>query len=354
VADLIGLLAILKHSGRAIVFLNDNDYSIVAGDDSGGYAYGTKVIFIRGPGTYAVLGHELTHTIPAPPIWTDIVPEPMTMAKECDHATFHNKLDKWAHGVQIVDSGTPAARRIMDTFMLMGAKRAAGSGGVVDVWINQCTYWHVLKNILTAPDPPVFLVRGYLARRGGAQSAFLEPTYTLDSMLDLHPGRGSPWAIVLRDGRSATIAEFPFEPNWWLTESLRERHLISFAYRVPALPGVAQIDVRGPTGVLAHQTISSRAPSVTFVLPAAGQTLAVRNGKVHVVWTASGEPGRILLATVLYAPKGSSVFEAQSVEQSSTSFDVTIDSGAQAHMVKVIVTDGSRSSEAVAEFSTGR
>jgi hypothetical protein len=195
-------------------------------------------------------------------------------------------------------------------------------------------------------------VRGYLARRDGTATALLEPTYTLDSMLDLRPGLGSAYAIVLLDARGATISEFPFEPNWWLTESLRERHLISFAYRVPALPGVAQIDVRGPGGVLARQTISKVAPSVSIVLPAAGQTLEVRDGKVHVVWTAGGELGRVLFATVLYARKGSTVFEAQSVEQSGTSFDVTVDRGAQTHMVKVIVTDGSRSSEADVQFST--
>jgi hypothetical protein len=323
--------------------------------NSKGFASGTKVVVMKEGANYASVAHEIAHTIPAPPIWTDdpdSTPPRMAMVDECKHPTFHNVLEKWAHGEQFVRASVVADRVHRDTYMIMGPARAANGRGDVDIWINQCTYWHLLKNLQRAPDPPVTLVRGYLYERGSAAKVLLLPSYSLASAADLMAGGPGRWSIVQRDADRRLLGIYPFEPDFLITESTVRRNLIAFEYRVPAIEGIAELDVVGPEGALAVAHVSRVAPSVTITSPSDRGAVVPSNGKVQIRWSGRGEAGHALLYSVLYRIKGAPMFSQQSLEQNQTSFDVSVDPSASEHEAKVVVTDGTRSAETVVHFRT--
>jgi hypothetical protein len=117
---------------------------------------------------------------------------------------------------------------------------------------------------------------------------------------------------------------------------------MSFAYRVPATQGVAQVDLVGPSGTLDTLHWSAHAPTVAIQTPINNRVATLVNGRIHVVWNGTDADGNRLLYTVLYSNDGGHTFEAQSVEQSATSFDVNLGTGST-HWVKVAVSDGARS-----------
>jgi hypothetical protein len=251
-----------------------------------------------------------------------------------------------------VRASVVADRVHRDTYMIMGPARSANASGDIDIWINQCTYWHLLKNLQHAPDPPVTLVRGYLYERGSGAKVMLLPSYSLTSAVDLRPGGPGRWSIVQRDADRRLLGIYPFEPDLLITETTVRRNLIAFEYRVPAIQSVAEIDVVGPEGALAVAHVSRVAPSVTITSPGDGNTVVPSDGKVQIRWSGKGEVGRALLYSVLYRVKGAPMFSQQALEQNQTSFDVTVEPSASEHEAKVIVTDGTRSAEAVVHFRT--
>ena len=74
-------------------------------------------------------------------------------------------------------------------------------------------------------------------------------------------------------------------------------------------------------------------------------------GKVRVHWAAASSSRLPLVATVLYSADGGTLVE-QAFETKGSSFDVTLDRGAHRHHIRVMVTDGSRSVQADATFTT--
>jgi hypothetical protein len=101
----------------------------------------------------------------------------------------------------------------------------------------------------------------------------------------------------------------------------------------------------GPNGkVLDKRKLSTRDPSVEFEAPKDKHEAPVQDGKIHVVWRGKGDSDtQPLFYSVLYSSDDGATYTTQSFEQTQTQWDVSVDSKATRHRIKVTATDGSRS-----------
>jgi hypothetical protein len=124
-----------------------------------------------------------------------------------------------------------------------------------------------------------------------------------------------------------------------------------FAYKVPDDPNVASIQLVGPGGVLAKSKFSAHPPTVSITSPADGASVTPVAGAVHIAWTGSDADHNPLVYSVLYSSDGGQTFVAQSFEQTATSFTLPL-AAVHDHQVQILVSDGTRSSQATVHFAT--
>ena len=202
-------------------------------------------------------------------------------------------------------------------------------------------------------------MRGILAQNEGTFGGALFPVYQLQGIPDLEADVQGPWAVVLRDSQGNQLGRYPFEPEWAMdvhvdvqfTGATPQRELISFGYHVPDLPGVARIDLEGPNGLLDSLTYSANPPSVTITTPGPGAQVTAVDGRIDFAWTGTDPDGGELLYTTFYSANGGETWQFGAFEQTEPVYEMSVNSEASRHMVKVIATDGVRSTEAVVEFT---
>ena len=222
---------------------------------------------------------------------------------------------------------------------------------VRELWITQCTYWHLTKMLVKPPDPALILVRGFVSQKGGQTKGSFLSFYNVMGETDVENSESGDWAVILRDARGGVLGRYPFTPHWSDPDHTITRNLVAFDYRVPALPGVAEADLMGPAGLLDTKKFSSSAPVIDSLTPSADAQVETSNGHAHVSWKASTESGKPLVYTVLYSPDNDQSFGEQSFEQTGDSFDVKLAPGSKTHFVKVIASDGSQSTEKIVKFT---
>jgi len=194
-------------------------------------------------------------------------------------------------------------------------------------------------------DPPVTLARGFIFRRGTRSYGALGPAYSVTSTVDLPKKSLGAWAIVLLDEAGRRLGRYGFTP--------RARDIVSFAFRVPEDPNTAAMELIGPSGVADKKVLSGGPPRVRIIWPQDGGIVRGMTGVVRVSWQAEAESGKRVLASVFYSADGGRHYKAEAFEQQLTSLDVRLKSQATDHTIKVLVTDGTRSGQAVASFSVG-
>jgi hypothetical protein len=355
--DSLAASAFLDGAGRVVAVLSGADFKSIFGEGAAGMTVASdvtatprepggrrgqartlswKVILVPSYETWDTVAHELVHSLPEG--WADD-----EMQKECGR-NYHNKSDPIANGEHITEGGVPATReRKAGMLPLMGPAVAFSK-----TWITQCTYAHLLQQLSGGPpDPPVLLVRAFLSKEAGKVKGELKPMYELMGSSDVTVGKGGAYALVLRDAKGAELGRYPLSPRWNDIETKVPRSIISMVFRVPALPEPAVVELVGPGGVLDKKQMSTVPPTLRILTPAEGERAKVENGRVRVTWKAEGEQGRKLLYTILSSSDGGEHFETQAFELEEPTFDVTIDPKAKSARVKVIATDGTRSSEAI-------
>ncbi len=379
ITDQLSTSGIIDGAGRTVAVLSDHDYFSIAPPGSLGITVSTKLILIPEFMNFQTVGHELTHSIPVAS-WSSA-----QMLAECD-LDYHNTQNLIANGERITTASVLAARVRRDkTFPLMGASgwgpspntlipanwpiAVASQQGKPDPekWITECTYWHLLKDLTTVYDPPMLLVRGILFHHADLNTAAFGAFYTLDGSADLAAGSPATYAIVAYDANGKTLATYPFVPQWRLPDTKEDRSLIAFGYRIPMTPDLARVDVVGPGGVLASKQLSAQTPTVRITQPkpptpttshgavaaSHGAVEFIRPspaGTVHVAWTVT--PSTNILSSVLYSSDGGKTWIDRDFEDKITSFDVLLEPHVHKHQVKIVVTDGTRSSSQVVKFST--
>jgi hypothetical protein len=340
--DFFGSSAIRVAADRMVLVMSREDFDILLGQEgSSGFtvAGSRKVIYVVADVDHFSVAHEFAHTTGTaqtfhPFLWSD-----EDMESECKIRSYHNRALPWADGVNI------RTGEIMED-------RVPVMGPAVDgKWITQCTYLHLLDRLQRRIDPEVLLVRGILSRGTQALGSLL-PAYELQGDADLEAESSGDYAIVLRNASGAELGRYPFIPEWTLpTHPPTERDLISFLYRVPRLPGVAQIDLLGPGDVLDSLRFSANAPSVAITTPNQDTAVQPADGMVTVTWTGTDVDGDALAYTVLYSSDGGETWQLRAFEQSDSEAAVVIDPNVTNHKVKIIANDGAQSAEAVWEFT---
>lgn len=331
------------HFDRVVALLTTDDFDKMrtgAAAAAAALTNSQKVVFVdwlHGGFTQAVK-HELAHTLPFP--WTS-----EQIEAECGR-NFHNAEVEMvgtpvriANGFSVTFRGEESRQRIPNTWPMMGKSRRGEP-----YFITQCTYWHLLKQLVEGPpDPPVILVQGYIARGEAGVDGVLLPAYQFDAVADLEEGTGGDWAIQLRTRKGKKLGRFPFEPIFAIPHG-EERRAISFSYRVPDDPRVGRIDLVGPGGVLDTLTYSDHAP-VVAIAPA-----EPAEGRVRIEWTGTDADGDELLYAVFYSSDGGESWVPLAFEQIESFVEVQLEPEATDHAVRVIATDGARSGEARVDF----
>jgi hypothetical protein len=331
----LSALAVLTKAGRVVVDLRDDDFDELdppsypdgpSGDQavSIGMAINQKVILMRVKSPWDTALHEIIHTLPF--LWSSD-----EMENECGR-DYHNLADDGvANGVRMYKSGALVPRAI-----LAGNTAILGKD-LADFYIAQCTYAHLAQQLQLNNDPKTLFVRATAAQNG---SGSFDPLYTVDGELD-EPQPSGTWALVLRDAAGRQLQRAAFTPNWDISRLRAHRNLESVFFRFPMRAGVASVELRGPHGVAARETLSPAPPAVTVSAP---KSVAAGARRVRIAWQSVTAGGREPLASVLYSTDGK-IYALQSLEQPGSSFTVALDPSASKHWIKVIVSDGTRSGE---------
>lgn len=350
--DYFGSGALMSGADRVVVVMRGEDFELVRPDSrrvsvsgqpevisAAAFTPSAKVIFSRVGEDHWTIAHELVHSTGGPTgtyryLWSDV-----EMRQQCGTESYHNKDTDWADGVDIATGEIK-----IGYWPLMGPVAPS-------TWIAQCTYRHLINALQRRLDPEVLLVRGMLSR-GVRNRGSLLPAYQLMGEVDLEPDSGGDYAIATRNATGSVLGRYPFKPVWTLpTHPPTELDLVSFAHRVPRLPGITRIDLEGPGGILATLRFSANAPIVAINTPGDGTAIQAANGQVSVKWTGRDADGDALAYTVLYSADGGETWNLQSFEQSASDLSIDIDPKGAAHRVRVVATDGANSTEAVVGFT---
>jgi hypothetical protein len=331
----------LNGGGKVVVVMNDADFALTDRryEGIGGYAPHAKVLVLKTGKHASTVAHELIHSIPFS--WADA-----GMQAECGFS-YHNSNDNnYGNGVRLYGY---FAYRQQGVNAVMGPVSGFPH-------ITQCSYWHLLKLLQGAVDPPLYLVRGFVARRQGQEYGVLAPTYELDDVGGLAPGPLEPdgWGIVLRDTAGQVLATFPFEVTWRDADAGEDRSLVAFNHRIDRVAGTATIELVGPGGRKDMQTVSANAPAIEISSPAQGSVVTPANGRVRVEWRATDADGDDLSYLVFYSPDGGRSWRPLDDEREESSFDLDIAGQPAAPRVRVIATDGVRSTTSEVGFTLAR
>lgn len=329
--DRISTTTSLQGASRTVVVLNDGDYDTMRGTDSNGFSMSTKTVVTRWGRPWTTPAHEVAHTLPQF-LWSSD-----QMLAQCG-LDYHNKDEDVAFGLQTMELSRPITGRQHVTYP---PDIMQGSGNVG--WISQCTYANLLDALRYEIDPQILVLRFYLARPvHGGVIAHMRPAYVTQGM-PTQPG-GGRFAVIAYDRAGAMLQQEKFEPQWMDDDNF-VRNIISVQMRFKWDPRIARVEVRGPNAVLGTVTMSARAPVVAI-------DSARRSGRsVRVAWHGSGDRGRELLYSVFLSQDGKTYDDTRAFEQTAASAALYLPTKFyHPRFVKVVVTDGSRSSQAVRRF----
>lgn len=356
----IGTGAELGHADRIVVVLPSGEIPQLINLSIVGLSISKKVMLAVYLPNMQVLphdtiAHELAHTMPY--IWSRD-----QMISQCG-LDYHNTLNPVAHGFRITYGSAPAARvhvapgtlEIMGNGQLVAAPVAPGdavyNANAYTEWISQCTYSNLAQFLQKRPDPQLLLVRGMLARFDGGYYAQLSPAYEIGGVQEA--GGSGSWQLIAKDAGGAELGKYSFEPEWKMeTEGgIAERNVVAFSQRILFDERVRTVELRSPEGLEATLEVSGHAPSVAITSPQNNSFVEPSQDGVEVKWDASDADGGQLKHTVLYSSDGGENWQAQVFETAETSAKITLGDAAD-HLVKVITTDGARSSESEVAFNT--
>jgi hypothetical protein len=324
--DWLTMRAILNNVDRIALVLHFSDMDLIK-ENVSGLALSPKGFLVSSLEDQYSVGHEMVHTLPY--LWSAT-----QMGTECGR-DYHNTNETIAHGHRLAGGAPGTILKNQHHYM------GASVGGFQ--WTTQCTYRHLIKPLGNVPDPEVILVHGFLTRDGSRGS--LSTIYQLNSTLD--PEAEGNWSIILRDSSGAELSNHTFEPVWLDPDTFELTDETAFFLRVPALSGVNQIDLYGPSGLLDSKVYNEK-PQVTILSPAYGSTVVGNMSEIK--WQGTDADGDELLYTVLYSTDGVRWVD-HAYERDITELTIPL-ANVTHHYVKVIANDGTQSSEAVVEFDS--
>lgn len=229
-------------------------------------------------------------------------------------------------------------------------------------WITPTDYVHLLGDdldpigwfsdaVVADPASAGLLVRGNVAL--GTQAVELAPALAIAAQPTPSDNEGTHELVVL-DATGVPLHTLAFTPissegdPELGGEDAAARALINVV--IPAdLPGASTLEVRAGGVAISANRMSTTAPTASINVPTTGTS-----DDVDVTWSSSDPDGDALAHTLLYSTDSGATWDVVAADLSGTSSAISRSSlPASNHAkLKVIVSDGLRSSEAVsAEFS---
>lgn len=360
--DSLAASTFLDGAGRVVAVMSLEDFRSIFGtgaagmtvDESvtvrqrgnGARTLSWKVMLVPSRETWDTVAHEILHTLPEG--WAED-----EMQAECGKA-YHNKDDPLAHGEKITLDGQPTTReRQVAKISLMGPWEP-----ISQMWMDQCTYWHLTKMLTAPPDPPVLMVRAMLGTKKGKPMGELRPVYEIQGASDLTANAkgGGPYAFVFKGAGDKVLARFPFNPRQSDIETRAKLEVLSYVGRVPIVPGWTQLELQGPGGAVLDKKVRSETPPQVAIDAPKDLARVVPSqpgNKVKVFWTAKpAAPSLTLLSSVLYSSDRGAHWTDQAFEIPGNTLEVQLDPKATEHLVKIVTTDGTRSAEAIIRLLT--
>lgn len=330
VAQRFGTDAAMGGGAKVMVLLSDHDFDLTRrGGTAAAYCASQKFMVGRHDINFESLAHELVHSMPY--LWSK------DQMVQNFGINYHNAADnQYGDGVEIHRFFRILKKRI----------HAVMGSAYIGKWITQGTYWHLLNEFRSRPDPELLLVRGYIARDNQNTGGYFIPFYRLMGVADLEAlseTQKSNWKIVVKNDSGVEMARFPIYARWKVVDLDIERNILSFTYRVPFSPGIHRIELVGPGGLLDSKVISANAPSVKITSPASSSKVVPMKGKVNIKWSGSDPDNDVLSYSVYYSPDNGKKWRLVSMDQQAGSLVLSIPGRPKKVRVKVVASDGFRS-----------
>ncbi len=317
VADRLGVTAANTDAHRLFVVFSPDDWKRVS-DASAGLAASTHVIFIRAGETLPTAIREMLFTVPQQ-LWS---------GDGCGRK-YYKSAQHWANGIRVA-----ADRAQWDA--PYGAATEFSSDSDKNGWVTQCGYINVLRH---APMPATgsFVVHGVLANGAGKPVLKLGPIFSAEVGPDMPVADGN-LQVELKNAQGKSLAKVTGNVSFESGDGAN-RKAVAFDLRVPEVEGTAEIVVTAG-GATDTRKLSGQAPSVKIA------PLKNKGKMAHVTWTGTGEQGKTLTYTLLTTADGQT-WNTILADSSETQADVATVSS-KTGKVRVVVSDGTRSSDAIA------
>lgn len=170
-------------------------------------------------------------------------------------------------------------------------------------------------------------------------------TRTLDLDAELEgPEEEGPYCLRLLSRDGSVLHQECF----YLHHGSETEDAGGFMQSLPALEGVARLELRREGTVLASLMTSPSAPVVRITSPNGGESVS---GKATVTWAASDADGDALRFDVLYSRDGGTTWRVVALDTDSTSveWDTASSPGTQTGLIKVVANDGMNTREDVSD-----
>lgn len=255
-AQTVGTTSLLQGATRTVILLDGDEFRAIVNEaipNGNALAFTTspqaatalsplgKVIIAPRTVTPLETLHEVVHTLP--PVWAET-----GMIAECKK-NYHNINDTLANGFQVTLEGKFAVRDRDSSTPIMGPSLNDPQLELVLKWIAQCTYRHLADLLQQAPDPPGWIVRGYIYSNEGKSAGRLLPAVPFEGAIDPHAATAStPWQIVVRNASGAALARYDIAPQFVDADIKLQYRYLPVLLPIPRTPSAARIELYGPGG----------------------------------------------------------------------------------------------------------
>jgi len=211
-------------------------------------------------------------------------------------------------------------------------------------------YLNLLRNprFLDSEDPEALLISGELGSDGTVSlNPFLQITAP---RVDLIPGEGTGYSLVLLDDNDTVLETNYFEPQFFQSDPngglIDSVHI---SYRIQWVEGTKTIELRDPgDGVLISRIVSDNAPKIEISTPKAGSNAKIGD-LLTVKWNASDPDNDVLTYSLSISTDEGDTWQPILIFYDQTSYKLATASFSENTelLIKIRATDGVNTSEAV-------
>jgi len=329
-AQQFGTDASMTGGPKIMVLLSDHDFDLTRrGGTAAAYTASQKFMVGRHDINFESLAHELVHSMPY--LWS------VDQMVQNFGLNYHNSADnQYGNGVEIHQYYRVMRKHI----------HAVMGSAYIGKWITQGTYWHLLGEFRSRPDPELLLLRGYIAREGRKAAGYFIPFYQTMGIADLEAlddAKKSEWAVVVKNKAGSELARYPIYARWRVPDLDVERKILSFTHRVPFTTDIYRLELMGPTGLLESREISANAPSIKITSPTPDGSVTPVNKEIQIRWSGADPDNDPLVYSVYYSPDNGKKWRLVAMDKKANSLALAIPGNPKKVRVKVVATDGIRS-----------